>query len=136
MATREKPSFEERVTEYVDSPQMTHRVRYGKQVSARIVGNFGTYRTQTSQAKSKKVTGECTCPSEIWPCKHVYALRETWQANPNSFFDLDDWLKKLAEEPKATLVEAIRNMVESEPALLSVFGVPGFDEEEDDEDDY
>jgi hypothetical protein len=49
---------------------------------------------------------------------------------------LDDWLKKLAEEPKATLVEAIRNMVESEPALLSVFGVPGFDEEEDDEDDY
>jgi len=134
MATREKPSFDERVAEYVDSPLMTQRVRFGKQVSARIAGNFGAYRTQVSQAK--KVTGECNCPSEIWPCKHVCALRKTWGANPESFFDLDAWLKKLAEEPKASLVEAIRNMVVAEPGLLSVFGVPGFEEEADGEAEY
>lgn len=134
MATRQKPSFDERVSEYVDSSRMTQRVRYGKQVSARIEGNYGAYRTQASQAK--KVAGECTCPSEIWPCKHVYALRATWKVNPNSFFNLDGWLKKLAEEPKASLVEAIRNIVVEEPGLLSVFGVPGFEEAEDDDDDY
>jgi uncharacterized Zn finger protein len=123
------------VAEYVDSPQMTQRVRSGKVVAARIRGNYGVYRTQVTQSK-KNVTGECTCPSEIWPCKHVYALRETWQANPQSFFDVDAWLKKLAEEPKASLVEAIRNMVVAEPQLLSVFGVPGFEETEEDDDDY
>jgi uncharacterized Zn finger protein len=135
MATRQKPSFDQRVAEYVDSPQMTQRVRCGKVVSARIAGNYGVYRTQVSQ--SKKLTGECTCPSELWPCKHVHSLRATWEANPQSFFDLDAWLKRLAEEPKTSLVEAIRNMVVAEPALLSVFGVPGFEEEEeDDEEEY
>jgi len=129
MATRDKPSFEQRVAEYIDSPLVTQRVQHEKQVSARIKGNFGTYRTCVSQ--SKKLTGECTCPSELWPCKHVHALRATWEANPKSFFDLDDWLKKLAGEPKATLVEAIGNMVAAYPALLSVFGVPGFEEEAD-----
>ena len=131
MATRQKPSFEERVAEYVDSPQMTQRVRYGKVVSARIAGKYGVYRTQAG--RSKKVTGECSCPSELWPCKHVHALRATWDANPQSFFDLDGWLKELAGQPKARLVEAIGKMVVESPELLSVFGVPGF--EEDDEDD-
>ncbi|MEX2306140.1 MAG: hypothetical protein WD738_01010 [Pirellulales bacterium] len=134
MAARQKPSFEERVAEYVDGPQMTQRVRYGKVVSARILGSYGVYRTQVSQ--SKKLKGECTCPSELWPCKHVHALRATWEANPQSFFDLDGWLKKLAEEPKESLVEAIRNMVVEYPGLLSVFGVPGFDEEEEKEQYY
>jgi uncharacterized Zn finger protein len=134
MATRQRPSFQERVAEYVDSPLMTQRVRYGKLVSARIAGNYGVYRTQV--ARSKKLTGECTCPSELWPCKHVHALRATWEANPESFFDLDAWLKQLAQEPKASLVEAIRNMVVEYPGLLSVFGVPGFEEEEEDEEEY
>jgi uncharacterized Zn finger protein len=131
MAAREKPSFEERVAKYVDSPLVTQRMRYEKQVSARIEGNHGAYRTSVSQ--SNKLTGECTCPSELWPCKHVHALRATWEANPNSFFDLDEWLKKLAGEPKATLIEAIGSMVLASPAFLSVFGVPGFDEEPDDD---
>ena len=136
MATRQKqkPSFDERVAEYVDSPQMTQRVRHGKVVSARIAGNYGVYRTQVSQ--SKKLAGECTCPSKLWPCKHVHALRATWEANPRSFFDLDGWLKQLAEEPKASLVEAIGNMVMEYPELLSVFGVPGFEDTEEDDEDY
>ncbi len=131
MATREKPSFDERVAAYIDSPFVTQRVRHEKQVLARIEGNYGNYRTCVSQ--SDKMTGECTCPSESWPCKHVHALRATWEANPKSFFDLDSWLDKLAEEPKATLVEAIGNMVAAYPALLAVFGVPGFEQEADDD---
>jgi hypothetical protein len=33
---------------------------------ARIAGNYGIYRTHVSQTKKKKMTAECTCPSEIW----------------------------------------------------------------------
>jgi hypothetical protein len=43
----------------------------------------------------------------------------------------------LEKEPKASLIEASRNMLTAEPGLLSVFGVPGFEEEEeDDEEEY
>jgi hypothetical protein len=133
MATRQKPTFDDRVAEYVDSPLVTQRLRHGKQVSARIEGNFGVYRTQVTQ--SKKLVGDCSCPSELWPCKHIHALRATWAANPNSFFDFDAWLKKLADEPKESLVEAIGNMVLACPTLFSVFGVPEFEEEKD-EDEY
>ena len=134
MATRYKPSFEERVAKYVDSPSMTQRVRYGKQLCARISGNSGVYRTQATQ--SKKVTGACSCPSEIRPCKHVHALRETWKANPESFFDLDGWLKELSQQPKAELVEAIGRIVKEFPEALGVLGVDGFEEVEEDEEWY
>jgi hypothetical protein len=134
MATRSKPSFDDRVLEYVNSPLMTQRLRFGNCVSARIAGNFGAYRTQVTQ--SKKLNGECTCPSEIWPCKHVHALRRTWEANPASFFDLDEWLKKLANEPKASLVESIGNIITASPEMLSVFGVTGFEILDDEDDEY
>ena len=135
MATRQKPTFEERVQEYVDSPMMTQRMRHEKCISAQIRGNCGVYRT-TVEFKVKKVTGECTCPSELWPCKHVHALRATWDKNPASFFNLDDWLAALPKEPKESLIESIRNMVLHSPNLLTVFGVPGFEEDKSDEDDY
>jgi hypothetical protein len=135
MATRHKLTFDERVQEYVDSPMMTQRMRHENCVSAQIRGNCGVYRT-TVNLKAKKVTGECTCPSELWPCKHVHALRATWDKNPDSFFNLDDWLAALPKEPKESLVESIRNMVLHSPTLLTVFGVPGFEEDESGEDDY
>jgi hypothetical protein len=135
MATREKPTFEERVKEYVDSPMMTHRMRHEKCVSAQIRGNFGHYRT-TVDIKTKTVTGECTCPSELWPCKHIHALRQTWDTNPDSFFNLDDWLAQLPKQPKASLVEAIRSMLVYSPNLLALFEIPGFEEVEDDEEGY
>ncbi len=134
MATRRKPSFEERVAEYVDSPLMTQRMRCGKQISARIAGNFGAYRTVAT--RTKKVTGECTCPSEIWPCKHIHAVRATWEANPDSFFDLDDWLLELTGKTKAGLIEAIEQMVLLSPECLSEFGIPGFDVEEGEDENY
>ena len=135
MATRQKPTFDERVREYVDSPMMTQRMRHEKCISAQIRGNCGVYRT-TVDLKVKKASGECTCPSELWPCKHVHALRATWDKNPDSFFNLDDWLAALPKEPKESLVESIRNMVLHSPTLLNVFGVPGFEEDESGEDDY
>jgi hypothetical protein len=136
MTARHKPTFDDRVREYVDSPMMTQRIRYEKYVSAQIRGNFGVYRT-TTIFNAMKVTGECSCPSELWPCKHVHALRATWEEHPETFFNFDNWLAELPKQPKASLVEAIRNMVLHSPNLLSVFGVPGFeDDERDYDDDY
>jgi uncharacterized Zn finger protein len=134
MAARRKTTVEERIAEYVDSPLVTQRVRHGKQLSARIADNYGVYRTQAG--RSKKVTGDCTCPSELWPCKHIHALRATWEANPESFFDLDRWLKELSEQSKASLVAAIGKIVVQSPECLSVFGVPGFEEVGEDEEEY
>jgi uncharacterized Zn finger protein len=135
MAARQKPTFDDRVAEYVDSPRVKLRVRYGKKVAARILGNYGVYRTFVSQT-SKKKTGDCSCPSEIWPCKHVEALRATWEANPQSFFDLDRWLESLAKQSKADLIESIGQMVVESPGLLGLFGVPGFEEDGDGENDF
>jgi hypothetical protein len=134
MATRQKQSFEERVAEYVDSPLMAQRLRCAKVILAQIHGNFGVYRTQTRL--SKKVMGECTCPSEVWPCKHIHALRATWEQNPDSFFDLDHWRMELSALSKARLIESIGEMVLRSPELLSVFGVPGFDDEAEDGEDF
>jgi hypothetical protein len=136
MTTRQKPTFEERVREYVDSPMMTQRMRYENCVSAQIRGNCGVYRTTVDLKATKKVTGECTCPSDLWPCKHVHALRATWNKKPDSFFNLDVWLAALPKEPKESLIESIRNMVLHSPTLLTVFGVPGFEEDAEDEEDY
>lgn len=137
-ASKVKITPEQRVAEYVDSPMMTHRLRQGKRVSARIQGNYGVYRTEVDNSKrSKTPAGWCTCPSDWQPCKHVYALRETWQINPASFFDLDQWLAELFEEPKSKLIDAIARIVEHAPECLSEFGIPGFENEsDDDEEDY
>jgi len=134
MAARKKPSFDDRVAEYVDSPNVTCRLRYGKKVSARILGNYGVYRTYVAPS-AKRLTGDCSCPSEIWPCKHVHALRETWNANPRSFFDLDDWLKQLTRKSKQELIESIGKLVVEVPELLALFDIDGFEFVEDDEDE-
>jgi uncharacterized Zn finger protein len=132
MGARRESSFGDRVAEYVDSPLLTHRLRRGEILYGQIDGSFGIYAARVNH--SGEVEGRCTCPSEIWPCKHLHALRATWDTNPKSFFDLDLWLQELAAEPKETLVKAIASMVEEYPELLSVFGVPGF-EPADEEDD-
>lgn len=133
MASRRKQTPEERIAEYVDSPRMTQRLRHKKKLSARIQGNYGVYRTRAKL--TKKVDGGCTCPSDWWPCKHVQALRKTWDVNPESFLDLDEVLAELSDWTKASLIEAIGQTVMEWPQCLCMFGVPGFDEDEDEEDD-
>jgi len=133
MAKRQTRTMKDRIAEYVNSPLLTHRVRLGKELSVRVAGNFGVYLTTTTLGQ--KEVGDCTCPSELWPCKHIYALRETWKRNPHSFFDLDQFLAELSEEPKVKLIEAIAKIVTRSPEWLSVFGVPGFEEEDEEDDD-
>ena len=126
------PAFE-RAHEYIDSPRMTQRLVHGKQLSAQIDGNFGIYRTHVRLVRSKEAG--CTCPSDLWPCKHVHALRATWETSPESFFDLGQFLKGLAAKPKAELIDALRRVLIAYPESLSVLGVPGFEPSGDPVDD-
>ena len=125
---RADPVFD-RAAEYIDSPLMTQRLVYRKQLSARIDGNYGVYRTTVRVGR--KLVASCTCPSDLWPCKHVRAVRATWNENPDSFFDLAPLLKDLAAKPKAELVEAMRQILVAYPESLAVLGVPGFEPDHD-----
>jgi hypothetical protein len=121
-------------TEYVDSPTMTKRLQFGRSVSAEIAGHYGDYCTRLSL--TRKLEGDCTCPSDDRPCKHVRALRVTWETNPDSFFDVEAFLRGLDAREKAELIETIGKIVLAFPQTLDLFGVAGFDEADDDEDGW
>lgn len=111
--------------EYVDSPMMTKRLRVGRSVSAEIAGRYGDYRTRLKL--TRKQNGDCTCPSDDWPCKHVRAVRATWETNPASFLDVEAFLRGLDSRGKAELIETIGRIIVAFPQTLALFGVAGFD---------
>lgn len=119
--------------EYIDSPMMTKRLRFGRSVSAEIAGRYGAYHTRLKLVR--KPNGDCTCPSDYWPCKHVRALRATWEMNPESFLDVDAFLRGLDTREKAELIETVGKIVVAFPQTLGLFGVAGFDEIDDDDGD-
>lgn len=130
-------AWDDRVAEYVDSPLMRQRLRCGPTVRASIHGTLGVYRVELD---TKRKRASCTCPSEIRPCKHVEALRQTLKDNPASFTDVD-WLlaNHLKGATREALVDAVRRMVLLHPPSLAVLGVKGFEDidpwDEDVEDD-
>ena len=118
--------------EYVNSPMMTKRLRFGRNVSAEIAGRYGDYRTRVEL--TRKRNGDCTCPSDEWPCKHVRAVRATWKMNPDSFLDVKEFLRGLDTRGKAELIETIGKIILAFPQTVGLFGVAGFDETDDDDD--
>jgi hypothetical protein len=120
----------DRAAQYIDSPLMTQRLRHGRDLSARIDGNYGVYRTHVRLGRAEE--GSCPCPSEGWPCKHVRALEVTWERNPTSFFDLTEVLDDLASKPKAVLLKLIAKMAMVAPESLSACGVKAFEADEAD----
>jgi uncharacterized Zn finger protein len=81
----------------------------------------------------------CTCPSDWWPCKHVRALAATWETNPKSSFDLEQFLKEFSKRAAKDLLQALAQMMLAHPDCLGSLGVQQFavdserDEESDDE---
>mgnify|MGYP003383431537 CR=1 FL=1 len=120
----------DRAAEYVDSPMLTRRVRHGRDLSARVDGRYGLYRTR-ARIGSLTSGSSCSCPSEGWPCKHVRALQETWKVNPDSFVDLDELIEGLASKKKTDLLRLIAEMVMIAPDSLSACGVEGFGPEDE-----
>jgi len=116
--------------EYVDSRMVTKRLRFGRIVSAEFASRYDNYRTRLKL--TRKQDDDCTCPSDVWPCKHVRALRATWEMNSESFLDVNAFLRELDARGKGELIETIGKIVVAFPQALGVFGVAGFDEADDD----
>lgn len=88
------------------------------------------------QRRLDAIKASCqACPSDAWPCKHVRALRATWETNPDSFLDVEAFLQGLDMCEKAELIEAIGKIVAAFPQTLGLFGLAGFDDTDDDDDD-
>jgi hypothetical protein len=58
----------------------------------------------------------------------------TWTVNPNSFLDVEAFLRRLEPRGKSELTETIGKIVVAFPQTLGLFGVEGFDETNDDGD--
>jgi uncharacterized Zn finger protein len=128
-------SWEERVAEYVDSPRLRQRLRVNQQISCTIDGNYGIYKTQAflkKKGRKGSSSSSCSCPSDDYPCKHVFALLQTYKNHPRSFLDLDIVMKELSKREKPELLNLIRKMVLTSPSSLSALGVKGFEEPERD----
>lgn len=123
----------ERAMEYVDSPRMTQRIKLGDLLSCRIYGNYGIYLTRAS---IEREDFSCTCPSEYQPCKHVNALRITYHEVPDSFLIVDELLNELKKKKKSELLDIIHEMIVTEPQMLSVLGIEGFEMDEEEDEDY
>jgi len=129
---RPQPPPVDRAVEYINSPLMIRRLRYRNTLSATILGNYGVYRTEVRIGKPDKAA--CTCPSELWPCKHTRALAATWEQHPETFLDLQAWLDSLATKSKPELLKLIGQMALAAPESLSACGFEEFgplDAEED-----
>lgn len=118
---RTREAHPDPAAEYVDSLMMTQRLRFAQSLSVRIAGRYGDYRTR--MRLTRKLDGDCTCPSDPWPCKHVRALRATWRTNPHSFFDVQAFLKRLDSVEKRELIETIGKIVLAFPQALGLLGV-------------
>jgi len=93
-----KPTFADRIAEYVDSPMMRQRVKIGRTACCTIRGRYGVYRTRITLTPARRCKdASCTCPSEYWPCKHAAALAETFLKKPESFVDADKLVDSLGK---------------------------------------
>ena len=91
------------------------------------------YVSDEQPGYTRKAKGDCTCPSDEWPCKHVRALRATWEMNPDSFLDVKEFLRGLDTREKTELIETIGKIVLAFPQTLGLFGIAGFGETDDDD---
>ncbi len=55
--------------------------------------------------------------------------------NPKSFLDLEEFLKTLSTQSKASLLDAVGQMVLVAPDALGVFGLNGFEREREAEEE-
>lgn len=130
-----KPTFADRIAEYVDSPMMSRRIKIGRTACCTIRGRYGIYQTRITLTQTNRCKdASCTCPSDYWPCKHAAALAETLLKKPESFVDADKLVAGLGKKGTKELLNLMRDMIAAAPTSLQALGVKRF--EEDDEEDY
>lgn len=120
---------EQRVAEYVDSPLLFHRLKLGAEILCEVNGHEGVYLTRATV--TSRGAYSCSCPSDIDPCKHVEALRETFGRNPTSFYDAAARLAVLARGTQEELVDSIRALILDSPGVLRTLDRTAFEDEDE-----
>jgi uncharacterized Zn finger protein len=123
----------DRAEQYVCSDALAQRLVGSNNLSARIYGNYGIYEVGLEFGPKDQLASYCTCPAEMYCCKHAVALGLTWMQEPESFFNIESLRVDLETRSKDELVELVIQMAKEQPAVLTVLGIEGFDEEEPDE---
>ena len=130
------PVVFDRADEYVCSEALCKRLASGNVLFAQVYGSVGVYHVRIEVSSRGKPMATCTCPAEMLFCKHAVALGRTWLEAPETFFDLRTRIAELEGRSKEDLIDLILQMAESCPAVLSILGVEGFEEDEEGRDEW
>ena len=112
--------------------EFTHRLRSGPAIVGRVAGPHGSY-TVSLRIEDSGFTPDCSCASDVGFCKHVIALGLTYIEEPQSFYDLRTLTAQLEQAPHSELVDLIMRIGTRYPQTLSILGVEGIDDEEDED---
>jgi uncharacterized Zn finger protein len=112
--------------------EFTHRLRSGPAIVGRVAGPHGSY-TVSLRIEDSAFTPDCSCASDVGFCKHVIALGLTYIEEPQSFYDLRTLTAQLEQAPHGELVDLIMRIGTRYPQTLSLLGVEGIDDEEDED---
>lgn len=121
----------EKVTRYVG--KFFDRQRIGKKITARVVGNHGTYAVSLS-VKSGRADGACGCYVGRDGCHHSVALAKTFLDNPESFVavarkrrrnirTLDDLASYLKGVTLAELIDRMKERGVTQTAFAESIGM-------------
>lgn len=105
-------------------------------IQAEIRGNYGNYRVGLSRDEDGFLEPFCTCPADMYFCKHAAAIGVTWIHEPATFFNIESLPEMLAEKSKSEVTEIILRMVQLYPGCLTVLGVEGFEDEDEYEESH
>jgi uncharacterized Zn finger protein len=112
--------------------EFTHRLRSGPSIAGRVAGPHGSY-TVSLGIEGSVLTPACSCTSDVGFCKHVIALGLTYIEEPQSFYDVRTLTAQLEQTSHSDLVELIIRIATRYPQTLSILGVEGFEDEEDED---
>ena len=125
----------ERAFQYACSDYIRKRIVSPKiwQVRAEFEGNYGTYKAGFQPLEGGFIKTWCTCPAEMSFCKHAAALGITYIREPDTFFDIDSINEMLNRKSKKELQQLLEQVFDDNPKYLSLLGIEGFEEDDDDE---
>ena len=91
-----------------------------REMRAECAGSrYEPYRVRVAFGENGVTAASCTCPRGGF-CKHLVALLLTYVHRPDSFRTVPSLAEMLSQLDKDSLITLIRDMVEREPALLSM----------------
>jgi uncharacterized Zn finger protein len=114
--------------------EFTHRLRSGHTIGGRVVGPYSVYSVSL-QIEGGSLRPSCSCTTEATFCKHVVALGLTYLEEPHTFYDLQTLTAELEQFPPHKLISLIVQIATRHPQILSMLGVEGFPQEEDEDDE-